>query len=207
MAKEIEKDEYEDVSLEERVVSMEKKINWILGLLVLITIFSLLIMVFVLQDGNTSTRKGENTTSETEETQSYSANYDVSAFKEIKAQDIAKESKNKTIMVYVGRETCGYCIQFVPILTSVQKSLGGYTTYYIDIAKIIDYSSGSIKDNEANDIMQNLKTVSAQKGVMDDWGATPMTLVIKNSQIVDSLIGYTEESTVTQFVKDNKLAK
>ena len=42
-------------------------------------------------------------------------------------------------MIYIGRSTCGYCVQFVPVLTQVQKELGGYTTYYIDIAKILEF--------------------------------------------------------------------
>ena len=127
--------------------------------------------------------------------------------REIKPKDIEKESKNKTILVYIGRETCGYCVQYVPFLTEVQKTLGSYTTYYIDIAKILDYVNGGITDNESNDIMVNLATVKEQKDVMNDWGSTPMVLVIKNNKITNSLIGYTDASTLTQFVKENGLAK
>ena len=56
--------------------------------------------------------------------------------------------------------------------------------------------------------MQNLKAVDKEKNTMkNNWGATPMTLVIKNNKIVDSLVGYTDENTLTEFVKSNKLAK
>ena len=202
-----ELDEYEEVSLEDRVIGMEKKVNWILGLCVIITILSLLISVFVLTGEGSKNNTSNNETNTEEKEQETSNSYDVSAFKEIKAQDIAKESKNKKIMVYIGRSTCGYCVQFVPILTQVQKTLGGYTTYYIDIAKILDYSNGGVLDKEANDIMEKMKTTKDQADVMQDWGATPMTLIIKNNQITNSLIGYTDADTVTQFVKDNGLAK
>ena len=128
-AEEVEKDEYEEVSLEERIITMEKKINWILGLVVVVTILSLLLCVFVLQDDNGTYSNNGTTNNESSETEEeYNSTYDVSAFKEIKAQNIEKESKNKTIMIYIGRSTCGYCVQFVPILTNVQKTLGGYTT-------------------------------------------------------------------------------
>ena len=55
-----------------------------------------------------------------------SADYDVSAFKEIKAQDIKKESKGKNILIYVGRSSCGYCVQYVPVLTQVQEKSKKY---------------------------------------------------------------------------------
>ena len=42
---------------------------------------------------------------------------------------------------------------------------------------------------------------------MNDWGATPMTLVIKNNKVVDSLVGAADAATVETLVKNNGLAK
>lgn len=205
----IEEDEYEEVSNEERIANIEKKVNWILGLCVLVTILTLLISVFVISgDGtkNYSNSSSESSEKESSDEQSNSSSYDVSSFKEIKAKDIEKESKNKTIVIYIGRSTCGYCVQYVPILKSVQEKFG-YTTYYIDIAKILDYTNGGVLDEEANKTMKNMKTSSSQKDVMNDWGATPLTIVVKNNQIIDSIWGYTDEETVTKLIKDNGIAK
>ena len=198
---ETEFDEYEDLSLEDRVVNIEKKVNWTFGLTVVITILLVLILIFVLA-GDTSTKTNTDSDDETQETTS--ADYDVSAFKEISAQDIKKASKGKSILIYVGRSSCGYCVQYVPILKEIQEKYNSYTTYYIDIAKILDFSgTGGILDEEADEIMLNL-----DKDFMDsNWGATPLTLLVKDSKLVDSIVGYVDASSLETFVKTNKLAK
>ena len=202
--KESEYDEYEDLSLEDRIINIEKKVTAILWLVVITMIVAILSLIFVISDDTTKSESDSDTTSTTE-TES-SAEYDVSKFKEIKAQDLEKESKGKTIIVYIGRSTCGYCVQFVPVLKEVQEKYS-YTTYYIDIAKILDYTKGGTLDDKANKIMQNFATTDDQKDVMKDWGATPMTLVIKNNKIVDSLVGAADSSTLETIVKNNGLAK
>ena len=122
-------------------------------------------------------------------------------------RDLKKLSKGKTILVYIGRSTCGYCVQFVPVLKEVQEK-HSYKTYYIDIAKILDYTGGSgALDNEANNIMSKFAANEANKNVMDDWGATPMTLVIKDNKIVDALVGAADAATLEDLVKRNGLAK
>ncbi len=194
-------DEYEELSLEDRVISIEKKVNWTFGLTIVITILLILVLIFVLAS-DTAPSETKNNGSDTQE--STNADYDVSSFKEITAQSIKKTSKGKSILVYIGRSTCGYCVQYVPVLTEIQKKYNSYTTYYIDIAKIIDFSgTGGVLDSEANEIMQNL-----DKDFMDsNWGATPLTLVVKDSKIVDSIVGYVDATTLDNFVKSNKLAK
>ncbi len=196
-------DEYEELTLEDRVMNIEKKVNWTFGLSVIITIISVLLLIFVLADG---TEKKSNTDSDNSGNSSeVSSDYDVSAFKEIKAQDIKKESKGKNILIYVGRSSCGYCIQYVPILTQVQEKYNKYKTYYIDIAKILDFNSatGGILDSEANEIMQQL-----DKDFMEsNWGATPLTLVVKDSKLVDSIVGYVDAGTLETLVKENGFVK
>lgn len=201
--KELEYDEYEELSLEDRVINIEKKVTAVLWLVVITMIVAILSLIFVISDDTSKSKSGDGT--DTKETET-SAEYDVSSFKEIKAQDLKKTSKDKTILVYIGRATCGYCVQFVPVLKEVQDKYS-YTTYYIDIAKILDYTNGGTLDEEADKIMQDFATSDEQKDVMNDWGATPMTLVIKNNKIVDSLVGAADASTLETLVKDNGLAK
>ena len=203
--KEIEEvvDEYEELSLEDRVMNIEKKVNWTFGLSVIITIISVLLLIFVLADG---TEKSTDKNTDNSGTPSeVASDYDVSAFKEIKAQDIKKESKGKNILIYVGRSSCGYCVQYVPILKQVQEKINKYKTYYIDIAKILDFESatGGILDKEANEIMQQLD----KEFMESNWGATPLTLVVKDSKLVDSLVGYVDADTLEKLVKNNGFAK
>ena len=200
--KETVADEYEELTLEDRVINIEKKVNWTFGLAVVITIISVLILIFILADG---TEKTKNTDSQSGEPTEDSADYDVSAFKEIKAQDIKKESKGKNMLIYVGRSSCGYCVQYVPVLTQVQEKSKKYQTYYIDIAKILDFSSaaGGILDQEANNIMQQLD----KEFMESNWGATPLTLVVKDSKLVDSIVGYVDADTLEALIKKNGFVK
>ena len=200
--KETVADEYEELTLEDRVINIEKKVNWTFGLAVVITIISVLILIFILADG---TEKTKNTDSQSGEPTEVSADYDVSAFKEIKAQDIKKESKGKNMLIYVGRSSCGYCVQYVPVLTQVQEKSKKYQTYYIDIAKILDFSSaaGGILDQEANNIMQQLD----KEFMESNWGATPLTLVVKDSKLVDSIVGYVDADTLEALIKKNGFVK
>ena len=206
MAKEKEElkeiDEYEELTLEDRVMNIEKKVNWTFGLAVIITIISVLLLIFVLADGTNSSNS--NTNSEPTESSEVASDYDVSEFKEIKAQDIAKESKGKNIIIYVGRPTCGYCVQYVPVLKEVQGKYK-YKTYYIDIAKILDFesSTGGILDEDANDIMQKID----KEFMKENWGATPLTLVVKDSKLVDSIVGYVNSEALETLVKNNGFAK
>lgn len=194
-------DEYEELTLEDRVTNIEKKVNWTFGLTIVITIISVLILIFVLAG---DTEKAANNSNENGNSAEVAEEYDVSAFKEIKAQDIKKESKGKNILIYVGRSSCGYCIQYVPVLKEIQEKYNKYTTYYIDIAKILDFSgSGGVLDKEADEIMQKL-----DKDFMEsNWGATPLTLVVKDSKLVDSIVGYVPAESLETFVKDNGFVK
>ena len=194
-------DEYEELTLEDRVANIEKKVNWTFGLTVVITIISVLILIFVLAG---DTEKVANNSNENGNSAEVAEEYDVSAFKEIKAQDIKKESKGKNILIYVGRSSCGYCIQYVPVLKEIQEKYNKYTTYYIDIAKILDFSgTGGVLDKEADEIMQKL-----DKDFMEsNWGATPLTLVVKDSKLVDSIVGYVPAESLETLVKDNGFVK
>ena len=52
-----------------------------------------------------------------------------------------------------------------------------------------------------------MKTNSEQKGIMEQFGSTPMTLIIKNNTIVDSIVGATDESTLTKLIEGNGFSK
>lgn len=196
-------EDFDELTTEDCLVSIEKKVNATLILVVIMAILAIINLSILV-----SNNSGQTTTNEdlTPNSTDISADYDVSEFDEIKASDLSKESKNKTIVVYIGRSSCGYCVQFVPILKSVQEKYN-FTTKYIDIAKIIDYNSSSISNQDAYNLLTNMKTNSEQKGIMEQFGSTPMTLVIKNNTIVDSIVGATDESTLTKLIEDNGFSK
>ena len=194
---------FDELTTEDRLISIEKKVNATLILVVIMAILAIINLSILVSNNSGQTTTNEDLTPNSTDT---SADYDVSEFDEIKASDLSKESKNKTIVVYIGRSSCGYCVQFVPILKLLKEKYN-FTTKYIDIAKIIDYNSSSISDQDAYNLLTNMKTNSEQKGIMEQFGSTPMTLVIKNNTIVDSIVGATDESTLTKLIEDNGFSK
>ena len=40
-----------------------------------------------------------------------------------------------------------------------------------------------------------------------NWGATPLTLVVKDSKLVDSIVGYVPAESLETLVKDNGFVK
>ena len=48
----------------------------------------------------------------------------------------------------------------------------------------------------------NFATDKDNKNVMENFGATPMTLIIKNNKIVGNIIGALPEEDVTKTLKD-----
>ena len=193
-------EDLEPITLEERVIGIEKKQNIILIFVVITALLSLLVFITNLAGGSTGTFD-DQTSEETQETQS--ATYDTSAFTEITAQELKDKSKNKSIIVWIGRQGCGYCSNFVPTITSAGEKFG-QTIYYLDLAKVLDFSGSQVTvlDEEAFDILMNFKTDKDNEDVMENFGATPMTLIIKNNKIVGNIIGALPEEDVTDTLKD-----
>ena len=156
----------------------------IVALLIVIVLFLIIGVSKLSTNSNTNT---SNSSSESE----YNTNYDVSMFKEIKASDIKKETKGKVSVVYVGRETCGWCAAFLPNLWQAQEEFG-YTTLYVDIAKIIDFTAGEISDQDSYDIMMSLSGDDYDGYMEEKFGSTPMILIMKDNKIIGAQTGYSE---------------
>ena len=150
-------------------------------------------MILVINNGSSgSSKTTEETTSEKSAT---SNGYDTSAFKEISAQDIASESKKETIVVMIGRQGCGYCAQFAPILTAVAEQYG-VTVRYIDFLKLVDLQKQAIIDEEGYNIIKNLSASKDFEGAGEQaLQGTPATLFIKNNKIVYYIRGAADAST------------
>ena len=67
-------------------------------------------------------------------------------------------------------------------------------TLYIDIAKIIDFTSQNfdILDQDAFDTLSNLTGEGYESYMDDNFGATPMILIMKDNKIVGGQTGYSE---------------
>ncbi len=180
----------------------------IIGIALIITIFGVILstgyLVFRINDLSKEVetlKKGTTPAPSGEEEQP--SGYDTSAFKEILGKDVVKESKNKTIVVLVARQTCGYCAIFAPTITEISEEYD-FQVRYIDLEKIVDIYSPNwdVIDQESYDTLVNLKAVAGFETFMDEFGATPMTVVIKDGKITGGIIGAYPKENVVEALKD-----
>lgn len=117
--------------------------------------------------------------------------YDVSKYKKINLEQLVERIKDKEeTLVFLGRETCPYCVKFVPVLNE-SLSLLKIPLYYVD-ASTISYSSDTY--NEFSDLATGYTN------------AYPTLIYIKNGKVVDGIVGYTEYNKVKNFYEKNGLA-
>lgn len=161
-----------------------------LGRIIVVLLAVILIVLTIGMSKLYSSNKVETNSNTTEESE-YNTDYDVSMFEEIKASDIKSKTKGALKVVYVGRESCGWCAAFLPNLWQAQEDYK-FTTLYVDIAKIINFNDGTIIDENAYATMMDL-TGDDYKGYMEEnFGATPMILIIKDNKIINAQTGYSE---------------
>ena len=135
--------------------------------------------------------------------------YSISEFKEINARDIYNESRGNTIVLWVGRQSCGFCAMYAPVMENVASDFG-IVARYIDLEKIINFNvlEPYIEDDIAFTILSNLSGKGKWMNfARDNMGGTPLTLIIKDNQVIGGVSGYVEESSLTKTFIDAGLRK
>lgn len=166
--------------MEEKIKRLEICIYIILALLAINTIA----LFASLQDP-----KEEKADAETTE----NTEYDVSMFDTITADEfVSAYNGNDVQVVYFGRSSCGYCVQFLPTLRQAQTTYG-YKTLYVDIANIDEAGAGKITG--LNDFLN------------ETYGQTPLVAIVKNGEIVDYQLGYTDYSSFASLLEKNGFTK
>ena len=196
-------EEFEELSISDRLVNIEKKNNIILVISIATIFLCLCSMIYIINGDNTSYANEQTTqTSESDYT------YDTSGLDEIKATDIEKESDGETIVVVVARQGCSYCAQYMPVITKVAEE-HDVTVKYIDFGKIIDFSSSqpTISDSESYEALSNLEGT----GDWEDFAdvvitGTPNTMFIKDNKIIYGINGSQSEDVIETAFKEAGLA-
>ncbi len=196
-------EEFEELSISDRLVNIEKKNNIILVISIATIFLCLCSMIYIINGDNTSYANEQTTqTSESDYT------YDTSRLDEIKATDIEKESDGETIVVVVARQGCSYCAQYMPVITKVAEE-HDVTIKYIDFGKIIDFSSSqpTISDSESYEALSNLEGT----GDWEDFAdvvitGTPNTMFIKDNKIIYGINGSQSEDVIETAFKEAGLA-
>lgn len=135
-----------------------------------------------------------NSTEESETEDTSSEDYDVSMFTSIDADGVVDAFKSKDLkVIYMGRATCGYCVQFLPNLQKAQEEYD-YETLYLDISEVDEQGQEKIMELDKDFFDEN-------------YGATPTVLLVKDNKIVDSHIGYSEYDDYASFLEKNGISK
>lgn len=90
-------------------------------------------------------------------------------------------------LVMIGRDNCGWCQLFHPSLDFMSKKYG-FDYLYVDTNKL----TSSVFNKLLKDISVDSKSFG-----------TPLTVVVKNGEVVDSLNGFTDETDLLDFLKKN----
>lgn len=182
--------------VQEEVVREEKKDYTEILNKILLCLYALIVILVV----NTTILlvKGSSANNDsTPSTQEESTEYDVSMFTSVTADTLADAVASDTAKIlYIGRSTCGYCVQFLPVLEQAQKDYG-YETLYLDITTVTTTEQQDkilAFDNEEEFLKQN-------------FGGTPMVLIMKDGKMIGTWIGYAEYSTYASWLEENGFAK
>lgn len=102
------------------------------------------------------------------------------------------KNKSKNILV-IGQTTCGYCIQYKPILNEIAKE-NNIVINYIDI--------DVLTQKEYADFIESLDYFKKN----ENWG-TPLTLIVENKSVVDYSEGIKNKSNTINYYKDLGIIK
>ncbi len=129
--------------------------------------------------------------------------YSTESFIRILPSEIASLSKGKTIVVWVGRQSCSYCAMYAPVISDVGKD-NNIPVYYVDLEDLINFDSQYpyISDERNYNILEGLDGIEGwETFAKDNMGGTPLTLIIKDNKVIGGLSGYTEEDGVINEFK------
>lgn len=165
------------------LIKIKKTLNITLALMIVLVLFQFASLV----NSSESSVKSKETT-ETENTE-----YDVSMFKQIDVDGLKEAfDSEEAKVVYLGRATCGYCVQFLPVLQKAQDEFG-YQTLYIDITTI---------DEDGAKEIQGMDSF-----LEENYGTTPLVIIVKDGKLVKGHVGYAEYDEFAKYLTDNGIEK
>jgi predicted bacteriocin transport accessory protein len=135
--------------------------------------------------------------------------YDTTVYKTIKGSELAELSKGKKIVVWIGRQGCSYCSLYEPTIKSVGKDLG-ITIHYIDLAAMYDTTQYQwvLTDQASYDAITGMETTNDEAAsVMEDFGSTPMTIIVEDGKVIGGVVGAVDKTTVKETLTNAGIKK
>lgn len=192
-----DEDEFEEVVSTKKVSKNNNSNNNQNNTLIFITCASLIVSVVALFISLIILSKVSHIDSfyveEDDSNQQVESGYDTSMFTSLAEDDFIamfEEDDDEVRFVFSGRSTCSYCVAFLPYLQQSVEEYD-YTLHYLDIDKVSKYDEISDLDDK----------------LAENISYTPMVYAIKNGEVIDINDGYTEYSTLTEFLEENGVEK
>ena len=135
--------------------------------------------------------------------------YDTTVYKTIKGSELAELSKGKKIVVWIGRQGCSYCSLYAPTIKSVGKDLD-ITIHYIDLAAMYDTTQYQwvLTDQASYDAITGMETTNDEAAsVMEDFGSTPMTIIVEDGKVIGGVVGAVDKTTVKETLTNAGIKK
>ena len=135
--------------------------------------------------------------------------YDTTVYKTIKGSELAELSKGKKIVVWIGRQGCSYCSLYAPTIKSVGKDLG-ITIHYIELAAMYDTTQNQwvLTDQASYDAITGMETTNDEAAsVMEDFGSTPMTIIVEDGKVIGGVVGAVDKTTVKETLTNAGIKK
>lgn len=98
---------------------------------------------------------------------------------------------DETKVIYIGRPTCGHCVKQKPIMENIQFE------YDVEINYL---NTDELNDDGINQL------ISSNEYFKDGFG-TPLTLIVKDNEILDKAVGETSKANMVELFKKYSLIK
>ena len=98
---------------------------------------------------------------------------------------------DETKVIYIGRPTCGHCVKQKPIMENIQFE------YDVEINYL---NTDELNDDGINQL------ISSNEYFKDGFG-TPLTLIVKDNEILDKAVGETSKADMVELFKKYSLIK
>ena len=161
------------------------KLLKIILIVVLVNTVLLLVCLFGETSSTDSTIDEGTITDENTQT----AEYDTSKVEEIdyaKFEELFKGQTNS--LVLFARPTCGYCVQFMPVLNEVIEE-NGLKVYYLDITNMTEENETAIR--------------ALDPFFEENYGYTPALAYVGNGKVAANNVGYIEKDGLESFLTSN----
>ena len=126
--------------------------------------------------------------------------YDVSKMNTLSGEEATKLfDKKGTHVLYIGRSTCGVCVNLVPQLNAAMEELDikiNYlpleSTFRTDFGKLFDLL----------DIETEINGEEGTYGeLLETYGYTPLVIVIKDGKMVDGFVGSRDSKVIVELIE------